>query len=133
MDMLRWIIAGDLAAYHRPGYQGERGSPVAREQVDEWIAEVALSGIRSILCLLGEDQLSLYDSLPGSLIEYYQDNGFNTGHVPARDHQMPALDEDQLAKVWQLYQALPKPVLIHCSAGIDRTRMATRHIVDMVG
>jgi hypothetical protein len=85
--MLCWVIEDNLARGQRPGYSGERGRMVPHAEVDAWIAETRVFGIRSIICLLADDQLHLYQQLPGDLISYYLQAGFKIEHIPVCAHQ----------------------------------------------
>lgn len=119
--MIREEIPGRLFATSRPGYDHGRNDPVQVEVVQGWIAVAKSHGVKSIVCLLNEQHLKLYGAVPGGLLQSYRDAGFEVGHVPVVDHQWPPLSSDDLAEVERHFEGLPKPVLIHCSAGVDRT------------
>jgi len=127
-----WEIAGKLARSCRPGYPWVADAQVPRNAVDEWLSEIRDSGIRSIICLLADDQLSFYAELPDGLLTHYEQSGFQVAHVPAEDHLRPPLSPAHLAAVWSAYQRLSKPVLVHCSAGISRSGAAIEHIMSQL-
>jgi len=66
-------------------------------------------GIRSIICLLDEQQLRLYAGLQSDLVSYYRKNGFQVAHIPVRNYKHPALFDQELEKVWKAYERLEKP------------------------
>lgn len=99
--------------------------PEARPEVVSWVDRVKALGIRSILCLLELDQLDGYYMRGGlnihanGLLGYYKERGFDVYHFPMTDYKRPT--EALMGRVLEEFDRLPKPVLIHCSAAIDRT------------
>lgn len=126
--MIRSEIPDLLFATSRPGYDHGANASVEHEVVEDWITAARIKGTKSIICLLNESHLKLYESLPGGLLQAYRDAGFEVAHVPVADHQRPPLANGDLAEVERHFERLPKPVLIHCSAGVDRTGAAVRHL-----
>lgn len=121
-SMLIWIKEGLLATGQRPGYAPGAEFTVARDAVDAWIEEKQRAGIASIICLLAGDQLPLYDrALPQGLLGFYRESGFAVANIASPDGMAQPYTPDQLEQAWQAFQDLPKPVLVHCSAGYDRT------------
>lgn len=125
--MVEWVMEDLLARSCRPGFDG-LNTETSQEEVDRWLESLHGFGIKSILCLLAEEQLLFCPGLPAGLLIYYEEAGFKVVHIPVKDFQWPPLSTGQLEQVWQAYQHLPKPVLVHCNAGISRTGSAVEHI-----
>jgi hypothetical protein len=120
--MVRWVKEGLLATSQRPGYRSGAEFSVPRHAVEEWVAEKREAGISSIICLLAGDQLPLYTrALPQGLLRFYAESGFAVANIASPDGMAEPYSPAQLEEAWQAFQVLPKPVLVHCSAGHDRT------------
>lgn len=132
--MPNWILEGVLATSPRPGFQPGPELTVRDQVVDAWIEDARRFGIRSVICLIGNDQLWLYrKAAPEGLIARYEGAGFEVCHIPTADQQTHPFSPAEYEHAWESFQRLPKPVLVHCSAGMDRTGRIVRHILERMG
>lgn len=130
--MPTWVIEGVLAKAQRPGYPVNKPN---LEKIEAWAEAVLNMGIRSIICILDHPQLAHYYAInlnPDGLFGYYRSLGLDVTHVPAEDYKDPKLSKDELEQTSQAYQLMDKPILIHCSAGKDRTGAAIEHILNQL-
>jgi protein tyrosine phosphatase (PTP) superfamily phosphohydrolase (DUF442 family) len=132
--MPNWVIEGLIATSPRPGYTPGSEHRVPEETVEEWLSDVLDFGISSVICLLAGDQLWLYQkSLPQGLLDRYREAGLEVAHVPTLDQLTHPFTPEQYEEAWRAFQLLPKPVLVHCSAGHDRTGRIVSHILGRLG
>jgi protein-tyrosine phosphatase len=124
---MRPVIPDRLYRAARPGYSGGGKAPISMGEVQRWIEAAQSLGVVSIVCLLADEHLCLYPE--GDLLGIYRTAGFEVRHIPVTDHTRPPLTPEQLDAVLQAWRELPQPVLIHCSAGIDRTGAAVKHVL----
>jgi len=146
-NLLVWVIPNTLACAHRPlRYHPEFcGSglelPIeATSAVLQWVEQVKTCGIRGIICLMHPKELRHYAKLnfgASDLLNLYEKAGFTVRHLPWEDpRHRPVTDlrsfRDELIQIRDealtAFDSLPKPVLLHCSAGQDRSAPVAAYI-----
>lgn len=140
-EIVVWVIPDKFACSQRPlrdhARFGGSGRPLpleARPLVVKWVGRVKEQGIRSIVCLMHLKELRYYDVLgldQSGLLGFYRSQGLSVCHVPWSDpaHAQTADERASLQRqvgeikfrAMSAYDELPKPVLLHCSAAVDRT------------
>jgi hypothetical protein len=138
-QLLLWVIPGNLACAHRPlrhhplyGGSGTNLALSATDLVCEWVEQIRDRGVKSIISLMHKRDLRCYASLnlgTADLLEFYKQQGFLVSHVPWEDpHHKKATPREKRQTLLRLreevlviYDSLLKPVLVQCSAGIDRS------------
>ena len=144
-QVMTWVIERSLACTARPlryhhDYGGS-GKPLPAEAtpvLDKWIESVRKEGIVSIIPFVSEKELAHYRELfPDglTLIDYYKSLGFRVRHVPWSDPahtgyaNFKSEVEEKRPVLLEAYDQLPKPVLVHCSAAIDRSPPVVAYVV----
>ena len=146
-ELLVWVIPDKLACAHRPLrhhplFGGSRRDlpPEAAPAIFEWVKRMHSAGIRAIISLMHPKEVRHYAKLDlgaDDLIDFYRKQGFEVEHLPWDDpaHRQPegrAKFGDELVRIrdeaLSAYDALPEPVVLHCSAGIDRSSPVAAHI-----
>jgi hypothetical protein len=138
-----WVIPCRLACAQRPlrdhmKFGGRTPLTVeARLAVERWVNHMLNAGFQSVISLLEEAQHERYyirggiNLHPGGLYGYYESCGLQVVAVPCTDYQRPP--EHQMRQVLDAFHRLPKPVLLHCSAAIDRTAPVAAYICESDG
>ena len=126
-----WVLPDLLACAQRPlrdhnKYFGRSPLPIdARPLVESWVDRIVGAKFQSIISLLEVAQLDRYyvrggiELHPKGLLCYYESRGLKTESIPCTDYQPPT--NAQMGEALEAFRRLPKPVLLHCSASIDRT------------
>ena len=144
-----WAIPDQLACCQRPlrdhpefGGRGRPLPPEATAPLLNWIERIRASGILSIITLMHPKELKYYETIgadPDGLLGLYRSAGFAVAHIPWADpaHERTATAraevmrhlENVRTQALAAFKRLPKPVLLHCSAAIDRSPPVVAHII----
>jgi len=119
-----WEVENILLRSNRPGYPGTEVSP---SEILEWVRHIKRLGVKSIICLLDEEHMKMYN-MNTSLVNFYKVHGLKAAHIRTTDGVTPNWVVRSLAL--EAFIELPKPVLIHCSSGIERSAIAAEHIIN---
>ena len=118
---IEWVIEGLLARASRPCYWIDP----TPEVVMDWISKAKRMGIKSIICFLSESELADFYGPAGiDLLDCYRRNGFEVTQIPVPDDCNPPLATAHLLRFMVTLRQTSRPLLLHCSAGVDRTGMA---------
>lgn len=128
-DNSLWAQKNLLARSSRPGYPNKTvPSSVVHKTIQEW----RNLGIKSIICLLSDEEIqTYYTSITGDLIALYEKSGFDVLHVSIPDYKTPPVDNDNLQLIKKQFKTMKKPVLVHCGAGQDRTGQVIESIMEL--
>lgn len=139
-QVLVWVIPGKLACAHRPlrkhpdycGSQVDLPSDAA-PLVLAWVRRIKHEGIQSVIAIMGDKELAHYhltDIGASGLLDLYEKEGLAVRRINWEDPAHPAVSvglpyDEQLeqarAAALDAFDAFPKPMLIHCSSGIQRS------------
>ena len=113
------VMGATVTGGSRPGHPSREVGP---ETVREWVDEVVARGFRTVVCLLSDEQLGFYEGLgEGGLIGAYEARGLAVRHYPVEDYDSPPVPTPVLQQIQEDFPEMAPPVLVHCSAGVDRT------------
>ena len=125
-EAIQWVIKDELAFAKRPG---SGMWPVPAKVVDQWLENIRRAGIKSLIVMLSDDEaFEYYPDLGQLLLEYYADAGFYVRLVPHENFGGRVTLPILRARAREAFKTLPKPVLIHCDEGSERTQLAIRAI-----
>ncbi len=141
------MIPDALACAHRPlrhhpqyGGSGRDLPTEATSEVARWVDLIRDFGIHTIISLIHPKELRHYAHLDlgaEDLIYFYRKSGFEVRHIPWEDPAHRPTSErftfqEELTRIREealrAFDELPKPVLLHCSAGIDRSSPVAAYI-----
>jgi protein tyrosine phosphatase (PTP) superfamily phosphohydrolase (DUF442 family) len=146
-----WVIPGLLAGCHRPlrhnrlyGGSARTLDAQAAPLAIAWADHMKKQGFKSIICLMSEEEVAFYENLElaaTDLLDFYRNQGFvvtsipwkDPAHVRSNPGALKAKEAEVCRQAIAAYDRLPKPVLLHCSAGVDRSSPVLAHIAESRG
>jgi hypothetical protein len=126
-----WVPRLQVGRAYRPGYDSEE-LITTLESVRNWILGVKALGVRSVISLLSEPELRWYEHLPGGLMGSYQLAGLETFSLPVPMDIPGVLTPNHLEQLESAFERLPRPMVIHCSAGLVRSGAAVAHLAQRI-
>ena len=138
-ELLLWVIRDKLACAHRPlrhhpAYGGSGASipSSAKPLVVDWIDWLSLNEIASIISFMHERDLKSYRDIDfdgATLTTVLELRGFEVCPLPWEDPHHKKTDpavkqakvKEMRVKALHAFDHMPKPVVLVCSAGIDRS------------
>jgi len=123
-----WAKKNILARSSRPGYPNKTVSlSILKETINRW----KYLKIKSIICLLSDKEINMYykNISNNDLIAFYKNEGFDVYHISIDDYQNPPVNDDDLELIYNQYEIMKKPVLVHCGAGQDRTGKVIEYLI----
>ena len=145
-ELLVWVLPGRLACAqrplrHHPLYAGSGALIPAQATplVFEWAEAVRAAGIVSIISFMHDRDRGCYAELAleaEDILQFYEKQGFKVARLPWEDPHHSKADVDTKQKKLEqcrvaalgAFDRLAKPVLLQCSAGIDRSAPAAAYI-----
>lgn len=146
-ELVVWVIPALLAVAHRPlrhhpefGGSGLSLPRRATPEVEFWVSRILAHGFRGLICLMHPKEVAHYAALDlpaPDLIALYSAKGLKVCHLPWDDPlhrpagEKPLFSQELLqiqVQALKCFNHLPKPVVLHCSAGIDRSSPVAAYI-----
>jgi protein-tyrosine phosphatase len=98
--------------------------------VHAWIEQIKRQGIRSIICLLSNQELyDYYLYVNIDLLKLYREAGLEIAHYSITDCLTRRQKAEILPEIGKFYQRAPKACLVHCNAGINRTGTVIKYLL----
>ncbi len=145
-QLLVWVLRDRLACAQRPLRHHPRysGSGVVLPAtltplVFDWVAKIRAAGIVSVISFMHDRDRACYAELDlGSedVLSFYESQGLAVVRLPWEDPHHSRADkmvkqralDDSRARALRAFDELSKPVLLQCSAGIDRSAPVAAYI-----
>jgi hypothetical protein len=146
IEIVVWVIPGALACAHRPlrhhptyGGSGASVSATAKPLLLDWVTQLRLEGVKSIISFMHARDLRCYEEIgfdEADILEFFEAHGFKVVRLPWEDPAHSRTDsrlkeakrEEMCKAALEAYDSVEKPVVLQCSAGVDRSSPAAAYI-----